>query len=164
MSAGYVVNETQANQLASELAQALSGGEVIYLNGTLGAGKTTFCRGIVQALGHTGAVKSPTYTLVEPYEHTRKPVYHFDLYRLSEPEELVYLGVEHYFNARSVCLVEWPEKGAGVLAPADVTISLAANEHIDQRVVTWASHTAKGRVVCQSLASLSYLSSNNSQD
>ncbi|MBQ13724.1 MAG: tRNA (adenosine(37)-N6)-threonylcarbamoyltransferase complex ATPase subunit type 1 TsaE [Gammaproteobacteria bacterium] len=99
-------------------------GGIIHLSGELGAGKTTLTRGIMRGYNYTGPVKSPTYTMVEPYEFDSCHIYHFDLYRLAEPEEVLYLGIEDYFRPENLCIVEWPEKGIPVIPAADLTIEL----------------------------------------
>ena len=114
--------------LGATLARAVSPGAVIYLYGPLGAGKTTFVRGFLRGLGFEDKVKSPTYTLVEPYEIAAFPVYHFDLYRLNQPEELQQIGLEEYFTALSVCLIEWPEKGQPLLPAPDIVCYIDSDQ------------------------------------
>jgi len=106
------------------LAGFLADGLVFYLEGDLGAGKTTLVRGLLRGLGHAGPVRSPTYTLMEGYQLGVKSIHHLDLYRLGDPEELEYLGIRDICDGHSILLVEWPGKGAGMLPPADLVLQI----------------------------------------
>ena len=125
-------------QPANPFAARLTAGLHLHLCGGLGAGKTTLVRGLLRAMGVTGAVKSPTYTLVEPYQSAHWEVFHFDLYRLDDPEELELLGVRDYFRDGSLCVFEWPSKGHGALPAPSLIVTLTAEKegrrlHIDAR-------------------------------
>nr|VFK28118.1 MAG: tRNA threonylcarbamoyladenosine biosynthesis protein TsaE [Candidatus Kentron sp. MB]VFK32930.1 MAG: tRNA threonylcarbamoyladenosine biosynthesis protein TsaE [Candidatus Kentron sp. MB] len=111
-------------KLGKHIAKAREKGGVIYLQGELGAGKTTLARGIIHALGITGPVKSPTYTLLESYETPTIPIYHLDLYRLQDPEELEYIGIRDYLDENALFLIEWPEHGKEGIPVADLIISI----------------------------------------
>jgi len=117
-------NEKEMLEIAGQYAATLKAGNIVFLHGDLGAGKTSFVKGVLRALGYKGNVKSPTYNLVESYEFDDFDIYHFDLYRLADPEELEWIGVRDYFNEKSICFIEWPEKGDGFLSKADKNIHI----------------------------------------
>ena len=137
------------NKLARIVKNELNHGIVVYLNGDLGAGKTTLTRGFVQGMGHVGNVKSPTYTLVEPYQLDQWNIYHFDLYRLADPEELEFMGIRDYFNKNCCCFIEWPEKGLGLLANADVSINMVYKG--EQRIIILQAQSKLGQQLLLSL-------------
>ncbi len=117
-------NTEDTEALGAALWQALPEKCLIYLYGDLGAGKTTLVRGLLRAAGHQGAVKSPTYTLVEEYEVNGRLLFHFDLYRLKDPEELEWMGMQDYLNQAALVCIEWPQMGQGFLPSADLEVSL----------------------------------------
>ena len=120
----YLADEEATLALGAAIARHLEPGLIVYLEGDLGAGKTTLVRGVVRALGHAGPVKSPTYTLVELYKLSRLDLHHFDFYRFSDPREWIDAGFRESFNGRIVSLIEWPRKAGGLLPPADLEIAL----------------------------------------
>lgn len=133
-----LADEAATVAFGEKLGNAIGGGAVIYLRGGLGAGKTTLSRGVLRAFGHQGAVKSPTYTLVEPYELSTATLYHFDLYRLVDSEELELMGIRDYFRNDTLCLIEWPERGAPLLPASDLCVELTTHDE-GRRVVVIAN-------------------------
>jgi len=130
-------------EFGRKLGQACSNGSVIYLHGTLGMGKTTLSRAVIQGLGWEGRVKSPTYNLVEHYELPNIDAIHFDLYRLADPEELEFMGIRDYDLQTNLWLVEWPEKGKGMLPAADIMLNLIDAK--DARDIELNANTSKGQ-------------------
>lgn len=147
-------DESATLALGAAVAHALTPGICIHLSGDLGAGKTTFSRGVLRGLGYEGRVKSPTYTLVELYEIFKLNLYHFDFYRFNSPEEWNEAGFRDLFNETNVCLVEWPEKAGDLLPPPDLKIQLLPTPAM-QRQARLTAYTAKGAALMRALAAQS---------
>jgi tRNA threonylcarbamoyladenosine biosynthesis protein TsaE len=144
-----LADEEATMALARRLASVLDDGLVIYLHGDLGAGKTTFARALLIELGVGERVKSPTYSLVESYEAAGRPAWHLDLYRIADPGELEWLGLDALSEPSALVLVEWPERGAGALPAADLLLNL---EHADLgRAIRLQSLTVRGERVMAAL-------------
>lgn len=142
-----LADEAATLSFGAVLAKAVHPNLTIYLHGDLGAGKTTLVRGLIHALGYAGKVKSPTYTLVESYilspeAGTNFTLYHFDLYRFNDDEEWEAAGFRDYFNAESVCLIEWPEKAENVLPTPDINITFMIKA--SGRTIQITAHSALG--------------------
>ncbi|MBV1876211.1 MAG: tRNA (adenosine(37)-N6)-threonylcarbamoyltransferase complex ATPase subunit type 1 TsaE [Pseudomonadales bacterium] len=140
-----------AEKTASAIDAVFGRNALVFLDGQLGAGKTTFCRGMMRWYGYLGAVKSPTFTIVEPYELVGGQVYHFDLYRLNDPEELEYLGMDDYLNCEALSLIEWSERGLEFLPPSDLRIHLKPVG--TGRNISLQADSGRGADVCQRVAS-----------
>lgn len=138
----FLPDEAATLAFAGRFYQALPAGCLVFLRGNLGAGKTAFVRGCLRAAGYQGAVKSPTFTLVEEYSLQGRAIYHFDLYRLADPEELEWMGIRDYLRPDALCFIEWPERGEGVLPLADVDVSIAIDGYA--RSLTVSADSAVG--------------------
>jgi len=139
----FLADEAATLHLGERAAKLLYAPSVVYLEGELGAGKTTFTRGLLRAKGYTGTVKSPTYAIVESYPLEAFTLHHFDLYRFASPEEWEDAGLDDLFSPDSVCIIEWPQQGGAFTPPADITVSL---NHAEQgRTCTATAHTANGQ-------------------
>lgn len=146
-------SDADTEALGARLSEACPRGARVWLTGELAAGKTTLARGYLRGLGHTGPVKSPTFTLVESYALAGAAVHHFDLYRVADAEELEFVGIDEYFAGDADCLVEWPARGAGVLPAPDLEIALAVVD--DGREITLAARSARMKGVLKRIANLS---------
>lgn len=142
-------NEIETFQLATHIAPSIAASCFITLSGQLGSGKTTFTRGILNALGHTGNVKSPTFTIVETYHLKNHLVYHFDLYRIHNSEELELIGFRDYFQEKALILLEWPEHAAGLLPETDIDCNIAIQN--TNRIFTLTANTNLGLAIIQRL-------------
>lgn len=144
-----VASVAEMEALGAKLAAQVGNVRLINIHGPLGAGKTTLVRGMLRGLGHSGPVKSPTFTLVEPYTFGNLHFYHFDLYRLNDPGELEFLGVRDYLDGNGVCVVEWAERAQGVLPSPDVDIMIEPTE--TGRMVRIMTLTPQGDVLLKAL-------------
>lgn len=141
----FIPTTSAMEALGGQLAQACQGRGTLYLKGELGTGKTTLVRGFLRALGYIGRVKSPTYTLVEPYYIGDSKIYHFDLYRLVESEELDYIGIRDYLEDQAIFLIEWPERGGDSVPVADVQLQLSYQGKA--RLLELRAETAQGQAM-----------------
>ena len=153
----YLEDDAATQRLGKILAECRPDSAIIYLQGDLGAGKTTFSRGFVQTCGHKGVVKSPTYTLIEPYPLGTLTVYHLDLYRLADPEELEYLGLDMLTRSHTISLIEWPERGSNHLPAADLILSLEIRNSGRQATLT-AHSTVAEQWLCTARSHLEQIS------
>jgi len=144
-----LATEQDTRAFATKLASALKSPCLIALNGQLGAGKTTFSRGLINALGHKGNVKSPTYTIVETYALENMKVFHFDLYRIQDTEELELMGIRDYFQEEAIILIEWPEHGVEILPEADINCNIRVQG--SGRIFELFSQTPKGQAILQQI-------------
>lgn len=143
------IAETDMDVFSARLAKTIKNGAIIFLYGPLGAGKTTFARGFLRGLGFQDKVKSPTYTLVEPYHLAGRDLFHFDLYRLNDAKELEHIGIQEYFTPSAICLIEWPENGFPFLPQPDLACYIAFAK--EGREIRLEAHSACGQEVLEKL-------------
>ncbi len=136
--------EAATENFGAQIALVSPPGVILFLTGELGAGKTTLTRGFLRGLGYLGPVKSPTYTLVEPYELEAGRVYHLDLYRLSDPEELEFMGIRDYFEDVSTCLIEWPERAKDRLPAPDLRLNIVYSNPGRRVAITGVTQAGRG--------------------
>lgn len=144
-----VADEAAVQRLAAEFARSVRPPVVLYLRGDLGAGKTTFARAYVHALGYPGYVKSPSYGLLETYKVQEQSVLHLDLYRIEDPEELEYLAIRDQFDDSTVLLVEWPDRGANMLPAPDLVLDFGESEAL--RFIECTSCSSRGAELAASV-------------
>jgi tRNA threonylcarbamoyladenosine biosynthesis protein TsaE len=147
----FIPDESSMLDFGASLAMLSRGTTVIFLHGTLGAGKTTLARGFLRGLGYQDKVKSPTYTIVEPYEIAAQKLYHFDFYRLQGAQELEFIGVQDYFQEGAIILAEWPERGAGLLREADLSCYIVPEAN--GRQLRIEAQTPRGQEILKDLHS-----------
>lgn len=145
----HVLHEQDMLMLGAAIGLGLQPNLIIYLWGDLGAGKTTLTRGMLRGLGFHDKVKSPTYTIVEPYHINELDIYHFDLYRITHPSECDDMGMRDYFTANTICIVEWPQNAKGNLPQSDIDCRIEFLQ--DARTVTLIANTELGKAVLQKL-------------
>ncbi|OGT40142.1 MAG: tRNA (adenosine(37)-N6)-threonylcarbamoyltransferase complex ATPase subunit type 1 TsaE [Gammaproteobacteria bacterium RIFCSPHIGHO2_12_FULL_38_14] len=137
-----ILNETEMIAFGMMLGPLLSSGAIIYLNGSLGVGKTTFVRGLLRGLGFQGKVKSPTYSIIQPYTISSNTIFHCDFYRLQTPKSLDEMGIQDYFTPGVIALIEWPEIGKGIVPDADLVCDffLTQNEERTMHISAYTEH------------------------
>lgn len=140
-----ISNESEMLHLGGQIASLCHSPTVIFLYGNLGAGKTTFVRGFLRGLGYQEAIKSPTYTIVEPYQFDNFVIFHFDFYRLHNAKELEYIGIQDYFTPDAICLIEWPENAGELLPSPD--LSCYIEFHHSERKIKLKAHSETGKKI-----------------
>ena len=138
-------DEAETMAFGGQLFRAMSDGALIFLHGNLGAGKTTLVRGWLREAGYQGVVKSPTYTLLEEYRINGRTTYHFDLYRLADPEELEWIGIRDFLQQEQTVFIEWAQRGAGLLPLPDICFALEIVQ--EGRIATIDCNSERGKLI-----------------